>query len=293
MKIGDNIKNDKMNDILEFVSYQNEKNKKKTSNKKLIIVILNIATISSFIGVGYSINSFKNNKDDEKNSIKLEETLQSLNNMENIESSNEIEISNDINNDKEKEPEILEKSYQNVYDVLKKINKDTIGYLTVNGTRVSLPIVQSSNNDYYLTRDFEKNYSSLGWAFADYRNNFDTLDQNTIIYGHTYKDTAIFSSLQYTLNKSWFNNKDNHIIEFSIKNEDTKWQIFSIYTIDKTSDYLRINYNDDSDKFINTIIKRSKYDFNVDVDNTDNILTLSTCYITDKQRLVIHAKKIS
>ena len=39
---------------------------------------------------------------------------------------------------------------------LKKINYDTIGWIQVNGTNINYPLVQTKNNDYYLTRSFDK-----------------------------------------------------------------------------------------------------------------------------------------
>lgn len=38
--------------------------------------------------------------------------------------------------------------------------------------------------------------------------------------------------------------------------------------------------------------KRSKKDFNVDVNKEDTVLTLSTCANNNKYRVVLHAKKI-
>ena len=63
-------------------------------------------------------------------------------------------------------------------------NSETVGWIQINGTHVNYPIVKHQDNSYYLEHDFYKRKTSVGWIFADYRNNFDTLDNNTIIYGH-------------------------------------------------------------------------------------------------------------
>lgn len=88
--------------------------------------------------------------------------------------------------------------------------------------------------------------------------------------------------------------KVNLIINFSIKGVNYKYQIFSIYVIDNTDDYLITNFssNDSFISYINKSKERSIKDFNVDVTENDSIVTLSTCYTTSAQRLVIQAKRI-
>jgi len=171
-------------------------------------------------------------------------------------------------------------------------NSDTVGWLKVNNTKIDYPVVQYSDNDYYLNHSFDKSFNYNGWVFADYRNNLDELDQNTIIYGHSsVLDGLMFSELENTLDESWYLNEDNIIINFDIKGKKNSWKIFSIYTISVTTDYLYINFDSESDyiNFISMIKSRSIYDFNTDVGANSKILTLSTCYKTDKNRVVVHA----
>ena len=59
-------------------------------------------------------------------------------------------------------------------------NKDSVGWIQVNGTNINYPIVQTSDNDYYLTHAFDKSWNSAGWVFMDYRNDSETFDKNTI-----------------------------------------------------------------------------------------------------------------
>lgn len=184
------------------------------------------------------------------------------------------------------------KEYSRMFDELKMINSETVGWLTVNGTNIDYPVVQHSDNDYYLSHDFENGNNRYGWVFMDYRNNADVLDRNTIIYGH---DSAkvMFARLYRTLNRSWYTNESNQIITFNTINEASNWQIFSIYKIDTTSDYLKTVFTDQEFlDFVSVLKNRSIYNFNVDVGVTDKILTLSTCY-GDSQRLVVHAKKLN
>ncbi len=203
----------------------------------------------------------------------------------------EIKLDN-VDSTKKVETTPYNKKYSKMFNELKQINSETVGWLTVNGTNIDYPVVQHSDNDYYLSHDFENNSNRYGWVFMDYRNNAATLGKNTIIYGH---DSAkvMFARLYRTLNKSWYTNKTNQVITFNTINEASNWQIFSIYTIDTTSDYLKTTFTEQEFlDFVNVLKSRSIYDFKVDVGANDKILTLSTCY-GNTQRLVVHAKKLN
>ena len=184
--------------------------------------------------------------------------------------------------------------YEKVFSTLQEINKDTVGWLTVNNTRIDYPVVQAKDNDYYLRRDYYQNKNRHGWIFMDYRNNPDELNENTIIYGHNLANQTMFGTLRYALNSYWYKKSANQIITFNTPNENMKFQIFSIYTIPTTNDYLDITFptTDAYQTYIDLVKGRSIYDFNIEVTTGDKILTLSTCANGNDKRLVIHAKLI-
>ncbi|NLL01760.1 MAG: class B sortase [Mollicutes bacterium] len=186
------------------------------------------------------------------------------------------------------------KNYEKVFDTLLKINEDTVGWLTVNNTRIDYPVVKAKDNDYYLKRDYNKYRNSMGWIFMDYRNRIDLLNQNTIIYGHNIKDGIMFGTLRYTLNSSWYTKTANQIITFNTLNASMKWQIISIYKIPNTTDYLTTSFysKEEYQAFLDMIVGRSIYNFNQSVTTSDKILTLSTCQNRGEERLVVHAKLI-
>lgn len=174
---------------------------------------------------------------------------------------------------------------------LKTFNQDTIGFIKVMGTNINYPFVQTIDNDYYLNRSYDKTYNNAGWIFLDYRNN-EFNDKNTIIYGHGRINGTMFGSLKDTLKSSWQSNKDNYIIKISTEKENSIWQIFSVYKIATTSDYLQTTFTDNEfESFINLIKGRSSYNFETNVTNEDKVLTLSTCY-NDNDKMVVHAKLI-
>ena len=189
---------------------------------------------------------------------------------------------------------IYDIKYEKVFEKLKEINNDTVGWLTVNNTKIDYPVVQSTDNDYYLYRDYYKNKNRHGWIYMDYRNNIEDLSDNTIIFGHNLANQKMFGTLRYVTNPSWYKKSSNQIITFNTTKANMKWQIISIYKIPVTNDYLVANFASSEDKlnFLDMITQRSIYDFNATYDENTKIITLSTCSNGSKDRLVVHAKLI-
>lgn len=176
---------------------------------------------------------------------------------------------------------------------LKKTNNDVKGFLKVNGTTINYPFVQTNDNDYYLEHSFDKSKNKKGWVFLDYRNNINDLDNNTILYAHGAVNNVMFGSLKKVVKKEWYTNSKNYIINLSTEKNNMLFQVFSTYTIEPESYYITNNFDNDEEyeKFINVIKARSVYNYNVDVNTNDKILTLSSCYNSSK-RVVLHAKLI-
>lgn len=176
------------------------------------------------------------------------------------------------------------------------VNEEVVGELVVNNTKVDYPVVQASDNDYYLDHNINKEKNANGWIFLDFRNDAMNLDKNNIIYGHNmYYSGVMFGTLYKTYNKNWYKNPDNQIITYNTLYEDMEFQIFSIYKVPDTNDYLKVYFDGDNDflEFIDMITERSIYDFNVPVNADDKIITLSTCSDNGTKRLVIHAVLIN
>lgn len=177
---------------------------------------------------------------------------------------------------------------------LKTINSDVKGWIQVNGTNINYPFVQSKDNKYYLTHAFDLSDNSAGWVFLDYRNRMDDFnDKNTILYAHGRYDNTMFGSLRNILISDWLNDSDNFVIKLSTEYENTLWQVFSVYRIPTTSDYIQTEF-DNEDEFLDLMLKlinRSYYDFKTSISAKDRVITLSTCY-DDSDKVVLHAKLI-
>lgn len=178
------------------------------------------------------------------------------------------------------------------FDNLKLINNSIVGWINLNKTKINYPFVQHNNNKYYLDHSFDKTYNQAGWPFLDYRNDKKNFNKNNIIYAHNRLDKTMFGTLKNVLKDNWYNDINNHFINISTDYQNSLWQIFSIYIIETTDDYLQIDFNDNEfTSFIDLLTNRSIYNFNIKVQEEDKIITLSTCHGKYK-KLVIHAKLI-
>ena len=248
---------------------------------KVLTVLIVISTLVFIHSVYYEFKEVKqvNDSVNEAIDIRNDYTINiSANN-----SSNNIGISNPNNST----------NYSKVFEKLSEINSDTVGWITVNNTKIDYPVVKTTNNDYYLNHDFNKKQNSKGWIFMDSRNNSTSLDDNTIIYGHNIVSSGImYADIVKLFSKSFYDNNDNNYISFNTKNNNMKWKIFSVYKTDDNTDYLKNNFktNEDFNTFIKSLKKQSEIEFNtnIKVDDNTKIITLSTCQ-SNNSRYVVHA----
>ena len=202
-------------------------------------------------------------------------------------------IMNDTTSDEEVIVEDGERPIINSYNKLLEVNQDMVGWITIKGGGVDIdyPVVRTTDNSYYLQRNFygEKDYN--GWVYMNYQNSIDELDANTIIFAHNrFTSGVMFGTLPKMRKSAFHKNKENYNITFNTLYENGTWKIFSYYGIDVTNDYLYINFAEEEthQEFINLITNRSEHDFGVEVTPKDKILTLSTC-LDDNKRFVVHA----
>ena len=252
----------------------------------LICLILLIISIIDIINWKLDSNKIKNQIEKIEDIVEIKEVIDN----------DKVEIIEPVEEIPQFDPywDYIKMNLINVdFNELKNINYDTRGWIQVNGTNINYPFVQAKDNKYYLTHSFDKSYNGGGWVFLDYRNNINELSKNTIIYAHGRDDKTMFGSLKNILNNGWLNNSNNYVVKLSTEYENTLWQVFSVYRIPTTNDYIKVNFDSDEDfeKWTSMLINRSTYKFNTSINKSDNILTLSTCY-DDYDKVVLHAKLI-
>ena len=242
--------------------------------------------IALLLSGGYGVKYILDQKEDIENSRIRQQELMTSSQEKAKQITDNIKRENKENNDKT--------NVHRDFTEFKEKNSDTVAWLIVPGTDINMPIVKSDDNTYYLTHDFDKKNNAMGWAFADSQNTFPVLSTNTIMYGHTYKMTTIFSKLKNVLSKKWLDNESMQRITLDTEKERLIFKVFSVYTIKETADYLQISFenNDAYQKYLNTSLKRSVKDFKTIPTVNSKILTLSTCYENSNQRLIVQAKLI-
>ena len=183
------------------------------------------------------------------------------------------------------------------YEELYNLNNDFIGWISIDGTAIDYPVMQTIGSPYfYLKHSFEKAYSDYGVPYVDEACAVG-LSTNTVIYGHHMKNGTMFSSLVNYGSKSYF---DEHpVISFDTLYGFGQYQVIAAFAFDTNNETFRYNeYTDMNEKqfkeFITECMARRAYDTGYTAEYGDTLLTLSTCeYSHTNGRFVVVAKLIT
>ena len=187
---------------------------------------------------------------------------------------------------------LVEEEYE--FKELIELNEDTIGWITIAGTSIDYPIVQASDNCYYLTHACNGDESKYGSIFMDCHNAADFSDNHTILYGHNMENGSMFHDLNEYSSHTFFD--EHSYIKVYSQDVYRKWLIFSTYDTETNFNYLQIAFEspEEYSVFLNALLSRSEFsDEEVQVTADDKILTLSTCSNDlEHGRRVVHAKLV-
>lgn len=173
------------------------------------------------------------------------------------------------------------------FSVLAETNEDIIGWLYSEDTPINLPVVQSSDNDYYLRRMVDGTWNSSGTLFADCRNASDFSDHNTIIYGHNMKNYEMFGTLPNYEKQSYY---DEHPVMWLLTpGGDYKLELVAGYVTEATSDVYSFDQSEEAAfAMVQQGIEKSTFTTDAVIHREDRFLTLSTCsYEYDNARYVL------
>lgn len=248
--------------------------KYKVNVKKLILRLLILILIISLSVFAYFLfNKYKNKKENEE----LKEIISNV--------------------DETKPNERIEKVKE-----LQKENPDIIGWLEIENSDISYPVLQGEDNDYYMTHNYKKEYSKDGSLFLDKDYDWSIPSTNILIYGHNNMSSdEMFSGLMEYKEESYY--KDHKIIRLTTDKEDAEYEIISVFLsrvyYKSETNVFRYYYfiNANTEEEFNDFVKNSKeaslYDTGVTAEYGDQLLTLSTCsYHTKDGRLAVVARKI-
>lgn len=215
----------------------------------------------------------------------------------------EIAVEKETNQQAEANPETETKAEPEIlpeYTALCAQYPNLVGWLHIDDTQIDLPVMQTTDNEYYLHNNIDGNEDINGTLFMDCRDDIKTPSTNLIIYGHNMKSGAMFGGLKQYLEESYVLGHDT--IRFDTIYEKQTYQIIAVclsevgYQDDETYRYynfIEAESEEDFNAFLESVRKCAVYDKTQDVTESDRLLTLSTCnsYVEDG-RLFVVAKKI-
>lgn len=197
---------------------------------------------------------------------------------------------------KEEQLKELQKTMLENTLAMQQKNKDTIGWIYIDGTTVNDVVVKVNYNDdnkYYLRRNANGENDNDGCYYADWRcktGNRNSISKNTVVYGHNLGRSAsgLIPDYQNHANGPKFAQllkyqdeefaKAHPYIYYSTIEEDMVWQVFAVFYTDIKFDYIEPN---PADATFNSLLKKAQglsfYNYDVEVSSNDKILTLSTC----------------
>lgn len=193
--------------------------------------------------------------------------------------------------------ETINKNIEN-FKKVQKINSDIIAWIEIQNTNINYPILQGKDNEYYLKRNYKKEYSKNGSIFLDSRYDFSIQNLNFLVYGHNNNDGKMFNELLNYEQESFY--KEHPTINIITENSEENYNIIAVFKskVYNTEDINAFKYyncieltnENDFYMYISNCQNKSLYDIDLDTTYGDKVLTLSTCEYSQKNgRFVVVA----
>lgn len=172
-----------------------------------------------------------------------------------------------------------------------------VGWLSIAGTTLNYPVMQTPNEpNYYLKRNFDKEYSDLGTPYIQENCDLASSD-NLVIYGHHINGGKMFGALEDYKSQSFY--EEHKTIQFDTLTERGEYEIVAVFkTVAYSSqgfryyDFVNAKNEEDFNAYIEKCKELALYETGVNAEYGDRLITLSTCeYSAQNGRLVVVAKK--
>lgn len=184
---------------------------------------------------------------------------------------------------------------------LQKENTDIKGWIRIEDTNINYPLLQTDNNDYYLTHNYKKEKSSYGSIFINSNCNIKDDKANVIIYGHDMKDNQMFKDLIKYQDKEFY--EQHPIIKIATEEGENNYEIISafksrVFYQDETNvfrfyQYYNFDNENKYNEYNNNCKKIQLYDTGKTATYGEQLITLITCeYSQENGRMVVVAKKV-
>lgn len=179
------------------------------------------------------------------------------------------------------------------FEYFKRTNEDVVGWLYCEDPQISIPVLQTNNNTFYLKHSFSGRKSSVGAPFVDSRNRFGFEDANTIVFGRKMTYGSMFSFLENWNSQEYY---DSHRELYLLTPDgDYRVEIIAAYTVPANSNTFTVIYKTgrDMEGYLERIMERSAIDTDVEADPNSKYILLSTyAGRRDSERNVLHGKLI-
>lgn len=174
------------------------------------------------------------------------------------------------------------------FERLKELNHETVGWISIEQLGIEYPIVQTTNNDYYLNHMFDGTENESGAIMLNFDNASDFTDQNNIVYGHTLKDSSMFGPLKRLLKET--DNIQNFVIY--TPQETIEYEIIVVSEVEKTNHiYQTIFAEEGFSQCMESLQTTAKYFVDIGDTSPDRFITLSTC--KGDRRIVVVARPVT
>lgn len=171
-------------------------------------------------------------------------------------------------------------------------NEDYVGWIYIPGTDISYPVVRGEDHNEYLHTNFQGEYSYSGCIFLDYRCTEEILNKHMILYGHNMRDGSMFAGIKKYSEKEFF--EKHPVFWFITPEAKYQYEIFSVCT---PNPYDSVFYSVDGVEYLteeeyledmNLIAEASVHEYDIQLDKSDYVMTLSTCTGNSGSRFTIH-----
>ena len=179
------------------------------------------------------------------------------------------------------------------FDALQKVNDDVKAWIYLKDTVIDYPVMQTTNNDYYLYHMFNGEENGAGTIFVDYRNEKPFQDFNTVLHGHRMKDGSMFKPLVQYSDPEFY--KTHKVIEITTPKQKYNCKVFAAATIPADSDLYQFYFYDEEDRadYLRRLDAVNELSTDVEVDADDKIVMMSTCTAQlDENRYCVFAKMV-
>ena len=183
---------------------------------------------------------------------------------------------------------------------LKQENQDVVGFLEIENTNISYPVVQGKDNEFYMTHNYKKEKSKNGAIFLDKNYDWNIESNNLLIYGHNLNNGTMFQELLKYEDEEYY--KKHPVILFTTENKEKKYEIISVFkskvynkkdNVFKYYFFTNIRTEEEFNNYVRNVKELSIYDIKNTAVYGEELISLSTCsYHVKDGRFVVVGKEI-